>query len=580
MTSLADRFLKPQNPQQRRYEALRARFVDNCTITEAAGRFGYTDGTMRNMCAEFQNAQPPYFSMPKTARPAKAKPQKADPRQTLEQRIVELRRRNLSVYDIQCELKNEKLSAGVATIHGVLKRRGLPRLARRTFEQRAAAEPLEAPVADVGELDLSPREIRTDFAGLFLFVPDLLRLDLSAMLRHCRWPGSAQLPADCAVRSLLALKLWGIGRPWHVSSHTLDPGLALFAGLNVIPKRSTLTEYSCRVEPSNCRSLTDTWHDAVDRLDVSLGGGHSFDLDFHTIPFHGDDALIEKHYVSKRSRSQKGILALVARDADARVLCFADATIRKADFNDAVLRFVEHFHQHNERYPAELMFDSRFTTHANLGRLDELGIGFATPRRRTAKMTAQLLATPSEQWRQVRLSNIGRAYRNPRVLDQTVTLKAYPGDLRQLTVTGLGHDQPTVLLTNQMQVRAADLIDRYARRMLIENTIEDAINFFHMDALSAAVPLRIDTDLQLTLMASALYRILGVRVGNGMAVVKSQTIFRKLVQASGSVRITPTEIVVRLGRRAHNPLLLAAGYHKIRETVPWLGNRTLRIEFF
>ena len=40
-----------------------------------------------------------------------------------------------------------------------------------------------------------------------------------------------------------------------------------------------------------------------------------------------------------------------------------------------------------------------------------------------------------------------------------------------------------LLLTNQLTATAARLIERYARRMIIENNIEDGIDFFHMDAL-------------------------------------------------------------------------------------------------
>ena len=83
--------------------------------------------------------------------------------------------------------------------------------------------------------------------------------------------------------------------------------------------------------------------------------------------------------------------------------------------------------------------------------------------------------------------------------------------IRQLTVTDLGHEEPTLLLTNQLTRSPAKLIGRYAQRMLIENNIADGIDFFHMDALSSAVAMKVDCDLQLTLMASSLYRLLGAR---------------------------------------------------------------------
>ena len=89
--------------------------------------------------------------------------------------------------------------------------------------------------------------MHTEFGGLFLFLPDLVSANLDELLERSGFPGSKMIPAACAVRSLLALKLFGNARHSHVMSSVLDDGLALFAGLNVIPKRSYLTEYSCRI---------------------------------------------------------------------------------------------------------------------------------------------------------------------------------------------------------------------------------------------------------------------------------------------------------------------------------------------
>ena len=582
MTTHADRFLKPQSTAQRRYEALRARFVDGCSTAEAARRFGYAPGTLRNICSEFINDDHPDFFMPKTRRAATDKQQDApSPAQTRRQRIVALRQtRNLSIYDIADILKREGLPASPPHVQGVLKDAGLPRLPRRRRAERIdAARPEQAPVADRRALDLRPRRLRTDFGGLFLFAHDLARLDLDTLLGASDMPGSAMIPAGCAFHALLALKLWGMGRPSHIMPETLDEGIALFAGLNAMPKRASLTEYSCRVDPRRLPGLMDRWHQAVHNLDIAPGGGRSFDLDFHTIPYHGDDALIQKHYVSKRSRRQKGILAFLARDAEARLFAWANATLSRETQNDEILRFVHAWRDRTGAPPAELVFDSRLTTYANLATLEAMGIAFLTLRRRTPKMVAQLLAAPRGEWRKVTLTNVGRIYRTPRILDRKVRIKDYPGEIRQIAITDLGHEKPTLLITNQMTAPARDLIDRYARRMIIENTIADAIDFFHMDALSAAVPMKIDLDVQLTLMASALYRILGKRVANRLETAKPRTIFRKLVQASATIDIKDTEIVVNLGRRAHNPLLIAAGFAETTEPMPWLDNRMLRLRF-
>ena len=112
---------------------------------------------------------------------------------------------------------------------------------------------------------------------------------------------------------------------------------------------------------------------------------------------------------------------------------------------------------------------------------------------------------------------MARAYRTPRILDRKISLDGYQGPIRQLTITELGHEKPTLLLTNQLRRSPAKLIGRYAQRMVIENNIADGIDFFHMDALSSAVAMKVDCDLQLTLMASSLYRLLAAKIGNGFS---------------------------------------------------------------
>lgn len=208
------------------------------------------------------------------------------------------------------------------------------------------------------------------FGELFLFVADLIRIDLYRIVGASGMSGSAMIPAGHAFRALLAaLMLWGIGRPPHVMADILDPGIALFAGLNVMPKRSSLTEYSGRVDPKRCAGLMDRWHRVLHGLEADLGRDGSFDLDVHTIPWRGKDPAtpVEQNYVSKRSRRQKGILAFLARDANARLLLYANARVRKQDQNDAIFRFIEFWAARNGGPPRGLAFDSRLTTHATCG---------------------------------------------------------------------------------------------------------------------------------------------------------------------------------------------------------------------
>lgn len=573
VTDLGQAFLTPANSTHRQYEALRAFFVDKLPSAVAARRFGYSPGSFRVLTCQFR--QDPHRSF--FLAPAKGPPRapKSDPWRL---KIVQARKQNLSIYDISQLLREQGHPLSPVSIGHILKEEGFARLPRRAEEERPShPHPEIAPVADARRLDLSPRQFRTQFGGLFLFVPYLSAVPWEQILKRSQFPGTRQIPAAHAMRSLLGLKLYGSARHSHVMSEVFDPGLALFAGLNCIPKRAFLTEYSCRINPASYPKLMHRWFDAARQL--GLPRGDSFDLDFHTIPFHGEDALLQKHYVSKRSRRQKGLLAFVAQDADTHVFCYGNAQVRKEVQNDEVLRFVRYWKKRSGHWPHELIFDSKLTTYANLNWLDEQDIQFITLRRRSADMLQEVQAWPDSAWRRVSLENVSRLYREPRIVDQRIELKDYEGPIRQLVITDLGHEDPTFLLTNQLRRSAAKLIGRYARRMMIENNIQDGIDFFHMDALSSAVPMKVDCDLQLTLIASSLYRLLGVQIGQGYERAKSRTLFRDFVDATATVDISTEAVTVRFQKRAHNPLLLNGGFDKKQVKVPWLDNRDLRLVF-
>lgn len=573
ITYLAKPFLKPSNPTHRQYEALRAFFVDQLPAQEAATRFGYSYGSFRVLCHEFrQNPERVFFQS------AAKGPRSAPKKDSVRERVIVLRKQNYSVYDIQRALEESGRSLSPAAISQTLVEEGFARLPRRSDEERPPAlRATPAAVADVRQLDLTARSFRTRFGGLFLFLPFLAQIPLDELLSKSRFPGSRMIPASVAIRSLLAMKLCGSARHSHGMSSVFDEGLALFAGLNVIPKRSFLTEYSCRIPPQGYPAFMKQWFDAMANLGIDRGV--SFDLDFHTIPYHGDDALVEKHYVSKRSRRQKGILAFLAQDADTRVFCYANATLRKKDQNDEILRFAEFWKQRTGKWPPELIFDSKLTTYANLNRLNEWGIDFMTLRRRSPQMVQEAHQIQLSAWRRIELTSLSREYRTPRILDQRITLADYEGSLRQLIITDLGHEDPTFLLTNQLRRSAPQLIGRYAQRMIIENGIADGIDFFHMDALSSAVAMKVDCDLQLTLMASSLYRLLALKVKNGYLRAHSRHLFRDFIDAPATVTIGDSEIDVRFQKRAHNPLLLAAGFDQTHHPIPWLANKRLRLSF-
>jgi transposase len=571
LTNMAKVFIEPSNTTHRQYEALRAFFVDGLTGKEAARRFGYTEGSFRVLAHQFrQNPDREFFLSSIKG------PQKSPKKDKVREMVISMRKQNMSIYDISSVLKTKGHVISPVSISKILKEEGFARLPRRSDDERpAGVRPTRGDVADIRQLDLSPKAFRTKFGGLFLFLPFLAAIPFDDIIHQAGFPGSVMVPAGCAMRSLLALKLFGSARHSHVMSYVLDQGLALFAGLNSIPKKAFLTEYSCRIDPAVYPKMMKTWFDAMGNIGIDRGA--SFDLDFHTIPFHGEDALVEKHYVSKRSRKQKGVLVFLVQDAKTRVFCYANADLRKDEQNDEILQFVEFWKRRTGSIPEELIFDSKLTTYANLNKLNQMGVGFMTLRRRSKKMVREINNEPLSAWRRIELESVSRIYRTPRILDQKITLRDYQGQIRQLVVNDLGHEEPMFLLTNHLKRSASKLIGRYGKRMVIENRIEDSIDFFHMDALSSAVAMKVNLDVQLSLMASSLYRLFALKIGNGYEDAKSSHIFRDFIDATASIKITKKQIIIKFQKRAHNPLLIAAGLNEIDTNIPWLQNKKLRI---
>ena len=561
-------FTAPASAKQRQYEALRAYFVEDRPSAEAARAFGYTPGSFAVMCHHFRRERDPLFFVTPRSGPH-VQPKKSAARD----RAVELRKRNYSIYEISETLKQEKLALSPTAVRELLKAEGFSPLPRRLDEERPdRPRPTVEATADVRSLSLAPRRFVTQHGGLFLFLPEIVRLGLDGLARDIGLPGSKMIPGGCALRSMLALKLAAIDRSSHIMTQVTDEGLALFAGLNVIPKKSFLSEYSNRVGHAKTTRLLAAVCDHVKGDDGFPG--RSFNLDFHSIPYYGEDSVVERHYVSMRSRRQKSILAFLAQDADGDAFCYANADLRKGEENDEIFRFIEFWKKTRGVLPRHLVFDSKLTTYKNLVRLDDMGITFITLRRRSPSLRKEVALLPRSAWRTVELDVPTRKYKTPRVFDQTVTLEKRA--FRQLFIEDLGHEDATILITNDRNISAAKLITRYAQRMLIENALSDAVRFFHMDALSSTVGLKVDFDMALLVLASTLYRRLA-RSMRGYADAQARKVHADLLDMPATIEITEADVEVHFHRRAHLPIVISSGLLDRPVAVPWWNNLPLRI---
>jgi len=417
-------------------------------------------------------------------------------------------------------------------------------------------------------LSLAPgRRLRTRLAGAFLFLPLLARLRLDQLAERAGYAGSAMIPAAAALLSLLALKLLDKERRSHVNDFNFDEALGLFAGLNVLPKKSFLTAYSYRGGRPQQRALLAGWVTGLSGL--LFERARTFSLDFHPIPYRGAAAGLERHYIPLAGKASPGVLSFFALEQDSRVLCYANADLTRAEQAGEVLRFVDFWHELTGSDPEWLYFDSKVTTYPELCRLNRRGIWFVTIRRRGTAVVRRLRRLPASSWRKAVIDTPKRFHQHVRYIDESVHLPGYQGALRQVAVDGLGKEQPTLLLSNHTEETARNLVIRYAGRNRAEDGLGQCVNFFHLDCLASEVRLNVDLDAALTVVAQGCYRWLGKQL-KGFDKAAPKQLYRRFVETAGSVEVEAGRVVVRFDRRSHNPILREAALDRDAPPIPWL----------
>ena len=565
---------------QRRYEALRAFFVDGLSYTEAGERFGYTRWAMINLVRDYRKGPLRLFAPPRKPGPA---PGTAPAKERVRGRVIALRRDGLSTYEISARLAAERTPLNRTSVGEILTEEGFGRLLRHPQPQ-ASTSP-----ATVGRDTRLPRTKRIDFetwpatvetgkAGLLLLVPDLVSLHLPELVRKAGYPGTRVVPATSWLLSLLALKLTRTRRVSHVDDLLLsDPAASLFAGLAVLPKKSALTDYSYRTSHDHQRRFLVALDQQMIDAGLATAADAIFDLDFHAVMHWGHDPALEKHYVPTRSQRARSVLTFFAQDSGTHNLVYANADVSKASQAREAIAFCDHWKTVSGTDPAMLIMDQKVTTHAVLGELDDRGVKFLTLRMRSAALMKQIDALAGTDYRTVTLDRPGR-HNRPKVHEATgIRLTGYPGTVRQLVVTGLGRDAPTVIITNDHDLPVKAIIEHYARRMTIEQRLAEIIQAFHADALSSAVNLNVDLDIMLCVLAQALNAALRARLP-GYTTVTPDVLQRRFLETPGQITTSGDTITIRLDRRAYTPVLRQADLPHDTQ-VPWWENRTLRFEF-
>jgi hypothetical protein len=303
-------------------------------------------------------------------------------------------------------------------------------------------------------------------------------------------------------------------------------------------------------------------------------------LDFTTIPYWGDDSHLENNWSGKRGKALSSMLAVLAHDPDTGLIDYGNANILQKDESAVVLEFLDFYHSNSIKKEDKLryiVFDSRFTNYENLRNLDQAGIKFITIRRRGKRMLDRISDLPSQGWEKVKVQCAGYKHRILRVYDEQVFLTGYDQQIRQITITGHGKIKPAVIITNDFELKVEKIVRKYSRRWLVEKTISEQIDFFHLNMVSSSMVIKVDFDLTMSILANNLYRLLALELERYSS-LSVQGLYDKFVLNGADIIIKENTITVQLKKKRNLPLILEVMQQYYRLKYPWLNNMNVIFE--
>jgi transposase len=553
----AEYFLSPTEPPQRRYEAMRAYFVEEASAQDVADRFGYSPATVHQLAAELRAGRSRFFVSSKPG------PRTARKSVKIRTRVLQLRAQDHSVTEIAEQISRDGDPVSAQTVWAILHAEGFERLHRR---HQPGPAPRTDPVKAKAITNWpAGQSWSADHAGLFLLLPAMAELGLDALIQAARYPATRVLSSFHSLGSLLLLKSSRRVRAANAFPLGADPGLGIALGLVALPKATHLTSYSYRVR----RASNVTLLEGLARRCKETGlysGEAGFNLDFHAIRHHGQEVPLEEHYVPARSQRTRSVLTFFAQDHASTDMVYANADLTKADQAQEVIAFAEYWQRVAGTDPGLLCFDSKLTTYTQLNELAHRGITFLTLRKRGHKVLEHLAALPDSAWTTYNLKRAGR-YRHPHIHEEIVHLADIDAPIRQIAVRNIGHEHPTQLITIDLTTPAQDLFGRYAERMIIENELDADISGFHLNALSSGLPLNVDLDTTLTVLAGNCYRLLARKLPRYQLATPDR-LWRHFIDNTGTVTVADDHVRVDLALRTYTPVLIDAGFPELDIPIP------------
>lgn len=574
MTDLQKYFLEPTTTDHKRYEALRAYFLEDITQKEVAERFGYKFNTFQALVRDFRSGKIIFFPEKKPG------PKKRRTSEIITEKIVAKRKQNMSIYDIQETLKEDGYLIGTNTISRILRDEGFLKLLRRVEQERGLTKkrtliPLKAKQMDF--VALCDEKFDCQVAGVYYFIPYMMQIGIDNLILKNSFPKTSQLSSLNSVFSILTLKLIGQERLSQINNLSFDRGFGFFAGLNVLPKTTAISTYSYRIDKPTVDSFMRDFVSVIKSLDGNFYDGETVNLDFHAIPHFGD-APLEENWIGTRNKAMKSALTFFAQHGDSKMLCYANADIKRADAPKEIHRFVEHWQGIKGIINETLVFDSKLTTYEELEQLDNDGIKFLTLRRRGEELIEQVLSLPKDKWEQVKLDIPKRKYNKFKAYRHTIKLPRTNLTVNEIIIKDHGREDPTFAITNNFQLDIPTAVTWYARRWRIENTISELVDFFSLNSLSSPVSIRIHFDVLLTMVASTLYKLLARDMKEFESCTSSE-IFSKFINSPGKVVVDKNTVTVKIKKKAHTPVLKSHENFRKSWEVPWWNNKVLKYEW-
>lgn len=577
MNKYPDFFLQCKNPVQKTYEALRAFHVDGLSSKEIARRFKYSKAYFDKLRSQFHKQMDtgniPHFFINKKA----GAPEKAENKEMVEL-IIGLRKQGMSVPDIQVILSSKGNYISTRWIDEILKKYNFTRLPKRTKQEAIKIKVPKAIKADramqIDINDLTGRTYRTIDGGIYYFLPLLADLKIDELINRSGFPGTKEIDNLNSVLSILSLKLMDKERLSHSHTLSFDGGLGLFAGLNVLPKDTSMSAYSYNITRKMNMKFLQLLAREVNKKVKPSG---DFNLDFTAIPYWGDKKVLEKNWSGTRRHSLKSVLAMIAQDADTGLLVYGNANVKKKSAKCEVLQFVDFWREGNLGEIKCLIFDSKFTVLENLRKLDKDNIKFITIRTRNPKLVNEFKNNNKKRWKIIRLDILKRRHKEVMVNDTKVIIEKYDKKhkVRQVVMKNHGKEKPAFILTNDFKSTTKQIITKYARRWLVEKGIAEEIDFFHLNLLSSSVVIKVDFDLTMTILANTLYRLLARElIGHERETAKS--IYLNFIHNGADIEIKHKEIIVKLLKKAHNPIIMESYIFEEQKKIPWLNNFSLK----